>query len=242
MQTQPISRQDGKCSLECPFHMLIGIVHALIEYLCARLQNRDYVPSYHAGLKEVANSLSILAGWRKFPPGDAAVVAQSVFGLCQGQGNIFISQKPDTRLAFYTLISLLFEKFKQPLERDLGLPLLVTGIADLAELEKNPSCLKVLFLLYAHISKNWALQPAESNKVWELFVRYFPITLGGTATDPNKPSPEELKSLLLECFTSSDKYADDAFTLLLSNIDTDQAANKKVRVYLYCHFFSLANK
>jgi hypothetical protein len=53
--------------------------------------------------------------------------------------------------------------------------------------------------------------------------------LGGTALDPNKPSPEELKDLLLKCFISSDRYAEDAFTLLLSNLDTDQAANKKVR-------------
>ena len=161
------------------FSILIRLVHALVEYLCARLQNGDYIPSYRAGLKEVADSLSILAGWRTFPPGDAAVIAQSVFGLVQGQGNIFISQKPDTRLACYSLVALLFEKYKGPLERDLGLPLLVSGLADLAELEKNPSCLKVLFLLYAHISKDWDLQTAESNKLWELFVRYFPITLGG---------------------------------------------------------------
>jgi DNA repair/transcription protein MET18/MMS19 len=199
-----------------------------MEYLCARLQNNDYIPSYRAGLKEVADSLSILSSWRTFPPGDASVVVQSVFGLVQGQGNVFISLTPDTRLAYYSLIALLFEKFKAPLERDLGLPLLVSGLADLAELEKNPSCLKVLFLLYAHISKDWDLQPAESDRLWELFVRYFPITLGGTATDPNKPSPEELRDLLLKCFTSSDRYSDGAFTLLLSNLDTDQAANKKV--------------
>lgn len=200
-----------------------------MEYLCARLQNEDSIPTYHAGLKQVADSLSVLASWTTFPPGDASLVAQSVFRLAQGQSSVFVSQKPDTRSALYALISFLFQNFRRPLERDLGLPSLINGVADLAELEKNPSCLKILFLLYAYVSQEWDLQSTESDKVWELFVRYFPITLGGTASDPNKPSPEELKELLLKCFTSSDKYAQDAFTLLLSSLDTDQAANKKVK-------------
>jgi DNA repair/transcription protein MET18/MMS19 len=199
-----------------------------VEYLCARLKNEESIPTYHAGLEEVGDSLSTLASWKTFPPGDAALVASSVFSLVRGQSNVFISQRPDPRLAHYSLIAFLFEKFKRQLERDLGFPTLITGIADLAELEKNPSCLKVLFQLYAQISREWDLQPAESSKLWELFVRYYPITLGGTALDPNKPSPEELKDLLLKCFISSDRYAEDAFTLLLSNLDTDQAANKKV--------------
>jgi len=208
-----------------------------VEYLCARLKNEESIPTYHAGLKEVGDSLSTLASWKTFPPGDAALVASSVFALVRGQSNVFISQKPDSRLVHYSLVSSLSDKFKRQLERDLGVPTLITGIADLAELEKNPSCLKVLFQLYAHISQNWDLQAAESSKLWELFVRYYPITLGGTALDPNKPSPEELKDLLLKCFISSDRYAEDAFNLLLSNLDTDQAANKKVSdssEYIFC--------
>lgn len=203
-------------------------VHVIVEYLCARLQNHEENPTFRAGLRQVADSLTTLAGWGIFTRGDAATIAKAVFGLVRSPSNVFISQKPDTRLSFYTLISFLFKTFMHPLQRDLGVPTLITGIVDLAALEKNPSCLKVLFQIYAHVSKDWNLEPAEISKLLEGFARYFPITLGGASRDPNTPAPEELKELLLACFTSSDMYAEETFSILITGLDADQAANKRV--------------
>ena len=202
--------------------------HLLVEYFCARLENNDDVVNYRAGIDEVASSLQILVKWKRFAPGDAAPVTKAVFALASG--STFKDQKPATRVKLYQLLEYIFKNFQAPLLRDLTASKSVEGLTSMAELEKNPSCLAVLFPLYTYISGNWRLEDSELELIWESFIRYFPVTLGGAPQDPSVPAKEMIKHLLLQCIVSSAGYAQWAVPRFLDMLDTstDLSANVKV--------------
>jgi DNA repair/transcription protein MET18/MMS19 len=173
------------------------------------LENKDDILSYRAGIYELASSLHILSTWKCFLPGDAGTIATAIFGLASGS-------------TF---------KDQTPLIRDVKVTPLVSGLVSMAELEKNPSCLSILFPLYAHISKHWTLGDSDYDSIWESFIRYFPVTLGGAPQDPSLPAKELIKELLLQCIISSHHYAKGAVPRFIDMLDTntDVSANLKVR-------------
>jgi len=177
----------------------------------------------------VATSLHILSEWRCFVPGDAGTVVQAVFKLAHG--SVFKDQKPTTRIKLFELIDLLLKKYQTAVIRDVGVTPLVSGLVGMAELEKNPSCLAILFPLYRHISNKWSLGDSDYEAIWESFIRYFPVTLGGAPQDPAVPTKELIKQLLLECILSSHNYAQGAIPRFIDMLDTntDLSANLKVR-------------
>ncbi|KAE9373275.1 hypothetical protein N431DRAFT_438577 [Stipitochalara longipes BDJ] len=204
--------------------------HSLVVYFCARLENKDDILNYRAGIFEVATSLHILSEWRCFLPGDAGIVAKAVFGLADG--STFKDQKPATRIKLFELVDLLLKKYQVPLIRDVKVTPLVSGLVSMAELEKNPSCLGILFPLYRHISKKWPLGDSDYDAIWESFIRYFPITLGGAPQDPSVPTKELIKQLLLECILSDHHYSKGAIPRFIDMLDTntDLSANLKIEV------------
>jgi DNA repair/transcription protein MET18/MMS19 len=210
------------------------VAHSLVEYFCARLENKTDVLNYRAGVCEVASSLHILSKWKNFLPGDARTIAITIFELASG--SIFKNQKPATRVKLYEVIDFLFKNFQKPLIRDVKLATLVSGLVSMAELEKNPSCLGILFPLYAHISQKWPLLHPEFKLTWDSFIRYFPVTVGGAAQDPAIPGKELLRDLLLQCILSNDSYAKEAIPRFIDMLDTstDLSANVKVRTYSQC--------
>jgi DNA repair/transcription protein MET18/MMS19 len=210
------------------------VAHSLVEYFCTRLENQSEILNYRAGIYEVASSLHILSKWKNFLPGDAGTIATAIFGL--GSGSIFKDQKPATRVKVYEVIDFLFKKFQTPLIRDVKLAPLVSGLVSMAELEKNPSCLGLLFPLYAHVSQQWPLLDPEFKLIWDSFIRYFPVTVGGAAQDPAIPGKELLRNLLLQCILANDSYAKEAFPRFIDMLDTstDLSANVKVSVYFQC--------
>ena len=92
----------------------------------------------------------------------------------------------------------------------------------MAEFEKDPSCLRILFHSYELISHLWNLDSASFKNIWDSYSRYFPITLSGAGRDPSLPTPEELKMLLRSCFISHDDYAEHAIPRLIDMLDTAQ--------------------
>jgi DNA repair/transcription protein MET18/MMS19 len=200
----------------------------LVEYFCTRLENKTDILNYRAGIYEVASSLNILSQWKTFLPGDAARVATAVFELAKGSA--FKDQKPATRVKLYELVEFLVKKYQAPLIRDVKVAPLVSGLVSMAELEKNPSCLGILFPLYSHISQKWPLEDSDFEAIWESFVRYFPVTVGGATQDPSVPAKELVRELLLQCILSNDHYAKAAIPRFIDMLDTntDLSANLKV--------------
>lgn len=197
-------------------------------YLCARLENKDQIHNFRAGIREVAQCLQAIATWTRLLPSDMVEIVKAVFILAEG--TTFKDQKPTTRLALFDLIDYMFRTHSKNLTRNTNAHYLVAGLVSMAELEKNPSCLIVVFQLYEHISREWELQDLDLKSIWESFIRYFPITVGSAAQDRAVPSREDLKVSLLQCIISNEFYAGDAFTRCLEMLDvnSDISANLKV--------------
>ena len=203
-----------------------------MEYFCARLENHTDEENYRAGIKECGEALLALAKMTEhniFPPGDATMVAIAVFAFANS-GN-FKPQLGSTRLVLYQLIAELMGTYKSNIRKDIGAKEVIKGLVAMAEFEKDPSCLKLLFSMYAELGRDWQPNDKDSLVMWESFSRYFPITLGGVSKDPSVPKPEELKELLLSCFTSNDAYAMKAFPRLIEMLDQNQDLSANVKVF-----------
>jgi DNA repair/transcription protein MET18/MMS19 len=189
----------------------------LVEYFCIRLENKDNIPNFRAGLQWTAKSLQALAKMTaRFPRGDASAVAKAIFPLASS----FRDQLPATRLAVLNLLGFLGETYSTPLLRDIGAHTFVEGLVSMAEFEKDPYCLKFLFQQYQKISENWALKSESYKSMWDSFSRYYPITL--KTTDKSVPSRDELQLLLIGCFASNNGYAAHALPFLLDALDMSE--------------------
>lgn len=213
---------------------LTVVVHVLVEYFCKRLENNGESLNYRAGIKESGEALLALARMTDenmkiiFPPGDVAMVAFAVFAVA-GNGNLG-NQMGSTRVVLYELLSELMDTYKPKLLKDVGSKIFVQGVVSMAEPEKDPSCLKMVFGMYEDFGRNWELGVDTRLLIWDSFSRYFPITLGGAARDPSIPTPVELRALLLSCFTSNDFYSNHAFPRLIDMLDTNQDLSANVKV------------
>lgn len=165
--------------------------------------------------------------WTRFAPGDAQEVTRAIFKL--GASNSFSSQTAITRLSLYTLVDTLRAVRAAALKRDMSEKEVVQGIVTMAELEKNPSCLRALFTLYADLSRDWALDAEDFKHVFDSYIRYFPVTMKEAPKDPKIPSTTELRDLLLKCFVSNDGYSKPTFAAMIERLDVD-SANTKVRL------------
>jgi len=207
-------------------------VHLLVEFFTDRLLNTNDGQN-RAGIKESAEALSTLIGHdegRKFIPGDAEIVIRAVFAV--DSNDLLRDMKASGRLALYDLLSLLMQKFRPQIMRYFGRIEFTAGLVSMATLEKDPSNLRRIFEMYEDLSKNWELDSTTCLEIWESFSRYFPITLSRVSADPNVPTPDELKALLVRCLVSHDVYATEVFPRLIEMLDTnsDLSANVKVRV------------
>ena len=153
----------------------------------------------------------------RFPRGDASIIAKAVFKLAS---TCFREQLPTTRLAVFELLNFLRCTYSTPIIRDLGAQSFVGSLVAMAEFEKDPRCLKLLFLIYQDIGQQWVLPPDSFELMWESYSRYFPITL--KTTDTSIPSREELQLLLIGCFASNDSYAVHTFPHLFDGLDTTE--------------------
>lgn len=186
--------------------------------------------NYRAGIRESAEALTALATMteKRFPPDDASLIVNSVFVIDPKNG--LRDQKGSTRVVLYELLVELMDVYKDNLVKNIGTENIVQGIVAMAEFEKDPSCLRILFGMYEDLGRNWGLSQDANLLIWESFSRYFPITLGGADRNRGFPTPDELRSLLLNCFISSDAYADKAFPRLLDMLDTNQDLSANVKV------------
>jgi DNA repair/transcription protein MET18/MMS19 len=95
----------------------------------------------------------------------------------------------------------------------------VDGMAAMAAVERNPSCILAIFKIYREIGKNWNISPDEAETMFGSFFRYFPITTTKSTT-PLKPE-DDLKRGLLNCLTSHEDFASFAFPALFQKLDSE---------------------
>ncbi|RQM05065.1 hypothetical protein DH86_00003646, partial [Scytalidium sp. 3C] len=199
----------------------------MLKDLQRRLHNTEDVLSYRAGIKEVLTSLSLLVNMdSKFLKSDSSEIVKALFSLAKR--DTLREQKAATRLVLFQLLETLLRRHESTLLRDIGREEFVKGLVAVAEFEKDPSCLNILFEMYTELGSD--LSPESAKNIWESYIRYFPIKMGGNARDESKPSIEQLKGLLLRCFVSSDLYAEWAFPRLIEQLDVDQDLTANVKM------------
>lgn len=195
-----------------------SIAQALVNYCILRITNASDDPTYLAGITDITETLKVLVGWNNFIPGSAADIMKAFFRLNQN-GN-YAKQTPGSRATILQVIEALYSKYESALKRDMGASTLVSGLMGLLEFEKSPICLKLAFVLEAMLSRDWGLDNASLQLIWESFERFYPLSLKGRKADLWIPTSEELRSLLLQCIIANDAFAAKAFSLCLEKIDT----------------------
>ncbi|KAH7354810.1 Dos2-interacting transcription regulator of RNA-Pol-II-domain-containing protein [Rhexocercosporidium sp. MPI-PUGE-AT-0058] len=221
-----LSRVLGRLTVEPSRHT----AKFISDYLCSRLENTNGLPSFRAGIHEVASCLEVIIRWNHFPPGESITVASAVFSL--SKQNRFKDLRPAARQTLYLLVETLIKSRGDALLKSSSIPPLIGGLVGIAEFEKTPICLGVLFQLYTYLSKEWDLEADEFQTLWDSFYRYWPVTVGGSTQPLSKPTSEELREMLLECILSNDSYARNSISMCLEKLDTthDLSATTKNEV------------
>lgn len=157
-------------------------------------------------------------------------MASAIFSLAKQTR--FKDLKSTTRQKLYLLVERLLKSRGDALLKTSTIPPLISGIVNIAEFEKTPICLGVLFKLYTYLSKKWDLEAAEFRTLWDSFSRYWPVTVGGSTQQVSNPTSEELRDMLLECILSNDSYAKNSISMCLDKLDTtnDLSATTKVSI------------
>ncbi|KAF7859716.1 hypothetical protein EAF04_008795 [Stromatinia cepivora] len=201
---------------------------ALVNYLTNRVSQAGEVQIYRAGLLEIAKCLTTIAKMPKFIKSSASDIALAVFRLPDSKQSL--NDFPhSTRLSLLQLLQCLLEVHPTALKTSLG-SRFVDGMASMAAVERNPSCILVIFKIYRQLGTSWDIDPDEAETMFGSFFRYFPITTTKSAT-PLKPE-EDLKRGLLNCLTSNDGFASFVFPALFQKLDSESVrADVKIDVF-----------
>lgn len=141
--------------------------------------------------------------------------------------------KTATRANLLSLVTNLFTQYELRFSSRPGVVKFVDGLLNMAQFEKTPQCLGILFPLYVKLTKTWALE-LESKKlaerVFTSFYRFFPVDVSRNFSQkPGVTTMQDLSEALEECITCHPMYADLAFEQLLGNLDSHQVDDSKVR-------------
>ncbi|KAJ8061690.1 hypothetical protein OCU04_009491 [Sclerotinia nivalis] len=201
---------------------------ALVNYLTNRVSQAGEVQIYRAGLLEIAKCLTTIAKMPKFIKSSAADIALAVFRLPDNKQSL--NDFPhSTRLSLLQLLQCLLEVYPTALKTSMG-STFVDGMASMAAVERNPSCILVIFKIYRQLGTSWGIDPDEAETMFGSFFRYFPITTTKSAT-PLKPE-EDLKRGLLNCLTSNDGFAPFVFPALFQKLDSESVrADVKIDIF-----------
>ncbi|KAI9650925.1 hypothetical protein NHQ30_000960 [Ciborinia camelliae] len=201
---------------------------ALINYLTNRVSQAGEVQIYRAGLLEIAKCLTTIAKMPKFIKSNAPDIASAVFRLPDNKKSL--NEFPhSTRLSLLDLLQYLLDAYPTALRTSLGSKF-VDGMAAMAAVERNPSCILVIFKIYRQLGRSWNISPDEAETMFGSFFRYFPITTTKSTT-PLKPE-EDLKRALSNCLTSNDAFASSVFPALFQKLDSESVrADVKIDVF-----------
>ncbi|CZT45614.1 uncharacterized protein RSE6_05939 [Rhynchosporium secalis] len=218
----------GKTGTSIQSSQQIDVNH-LTGYLCSRLENINDLPAYRAGIHEIACCLEVIVSWKHFPPGETANVASAIFSL--SQQSRFKPLKLAARETLYLLVTTLIKSRGDALLRAATIPRIVQGLLSIAELEKTPECLGLLFQLYTYLNKEWDLEAPECQNIWDSCSRFWPVKFVATGK-VTRPTEAELREMLLECMLSNDSYAKDAIPMFLNKLEvtSDLSADTKNEV------------
>ncbi|CZR54116.1 uncharacterized protein PAC_03999 [Phialocephala subalpina] len=201
----------------------------ILAWLCHRVKNESDEPTLRAGLDEVVDSIKIISSWGNFTAENAVDITTAIFAL--GDKMTYKDLKTTTRANLLSLVTNIFTRYDLRLSSRPGVSRFVDGLLNMAQFEKTPQCLDILFPLYVKLTKVWALE-LESKKLAERiftsFYRFFPVDVSRNFSQkPGMTTMQDLSEALEECITCHPMYADFAFEQLLGNLDSQQVDDSK---------------
>lgn len=166
----------------------------------------------------------------QFEAENAVLIVKTVFALANTMN--YKNLKPSTRANLLSLIKDLHSRYEFLLSSRPGVEDFVIGLLSMAQFEKTPTCLGILFPLFTQVTKVWALElevKRLGDDLFKSFYRYFPVDVSRSfVQEPSVPTLQDLSRYLEDCITSHSMYADFAFEDLLGNLDTVQTVENKV--------------
>jgi DNA repair/transcription protein MET18/MMS19 len=190
--------------------MLILVVNLLVNFLKNTLNV--------VGLKGNSLALRSLVSTRRFMPNDGPGIITAIFGVTQD----FSYAKVDTRLEVYKLIYTLLTKHREPI-RQMGTEFM-TGFSELAAIEKDPRCLMMMFSIVEVFLVEWepAEVAAQTELVWELLIKYFPIRFKPKAGETVQITRADLNGRLGDCLKATSEMAQYVFPRVFESLDNSQ--------------------
>jgi DNA repair/transcription protein MET18/MMS19 len=184
---------------------------------------------HKAGILPSASALSRITAMKAFHPNSGKEIIKKVCALKDDFGR----QLSKTRLAVYELLRSLVansEVAKDLKQRDGEDATFMKDLLHLCNSERDPDCLMVWFDMLRHFLAEFSSSKEMLEEVYGNFKAYFPITLPRTAQ--SGVTPEELKSQLRKCFSSTARLASLALPFLIGKLDQGDGVTVNVKVCL----------
>ncbi|KAL7921065.1 Dos2-interacting transcription regulator of RNA-Pol-II domain-containing protein [Trichoderma austrokoningii] len=182
---------------------------------------------HKAGVLASASALSRIIAMKWFQPASGYDIIEKVCAMKED----FQRQTPKTRLAVYELLrSLLFapEVAANLKQKDGASCSYLLNLLELCRNERDPDCLIVWFDILRNFLQQYDPSDEVVEKVFAAFKAYYPITL--PRLSQGGITPEDLKSQLRKCFSSTYRLASHSLPFLVGKLDQGDGVTVNVKV------------
>ncbi|RFU76176.1 hypothetical protein TARUN_6050 [Trichoderma arundinaceum] len=182
---------------------------------------------HKAGILASASALSRIIAMKAFQPQSGYDIISKVCGMKED----FQRQAAKTRLAVYELLRSLMvtpdvaSNLKQRDGASFGF---MTNLLELCRNERDPDCLIVWFDILRIFLQQYDSSQEVIEVVFSAFKAYYPITL--PRLSQSGITPEDLKSQLRKCFSSTHRLASLSLPFLIGKLDQGDGVTVNVKV------------
>lgn len=182
---------------------------------------------HKAGILASASALSRIIAMKAFQPQSGYDIIGKVCGMKED----FQRQTIKTRLAVYELLRTLIstpEVASNLQQRDGPSSAFMTNLLELCRNERDPDCLIVWFDILRIFLQQYEPTQEVLEAVFAAFKAYYPITL--PRLSQSGLTPEDLKSQLRKCFSSTYRLASLSLPFLIGKLDQGDGVTVNVKV------------
>ncbi|KAK0759732.1 hypothetical protein N5P37_007920 [Trichoderma harzianum] len=182
---------------------------------------------HKAGILASASALSRIIAMKAFQ----SQSGYDIIGKVCGMKEDFQRQTIKTRLAVYELLRTLIstpEVASNLQQRDGPSSAFMTNLLELCRNERDPDCLIVWFDILRIFLQQYEPTQEVLEAVFAAFKAYYPITL--PRLSQSGLTPEDLKSQLRKCFSSTYRLASLALPFLIGKLDQGDGVTVNVKV------------
>lgn len=182
---------------------------------------------HKAGILASASALSRIIAMKAFQSQSGYEIIRKLCGMKED----FQRQTAKTRLAVYELLRSLMatpEVASNLQQRDGASSGFMTDLLELCRNERDPDCLIVWFDILRIFLQQYDPSQEVLEAVFAAFKAYYPITL--PRLSQGGITPEDLKSQLRKCFSSTYRLASLSLPFLIGKLDQGDGVTVNVKV------------